>query len=85
MGGADGRERDELHDDRDEGAEAADGFWISPDVYHDGVDAVVDEVVPILRERGLYPDGYGGAILRDHPGIPDQHGLDPRVTGATKA
>jgi len=64
-------------------ADAADGFWISPDVYHDGVDAFVDEVVPILRERGIYPDGYSGATLRDHLGIPDQYGADPRIAGAT--
>ena len=65
-------------------ADAADGFWISPDVHHDLVDAFVDEVVPILRERGIYPDGYSGATLRDHLGIPDQYGLDLRITGATK-
>jgi alkanesulfonate monooxygenase SsuD/methylene tetrahydromethanopterin reductase-like flavin-dependent oxidoreductase (luciferase family) len=31
-------------------AVAADGFWISPDVNADGIDAFVDEVVPILQE-----------------------------------
>ena len=31
-------------------AGAVDGFWISPDVYEDGVDAFVDEVVPLLQE-----------------------------------
>ncbi|CAO5158777.1 Nitrilotriacetate monooxygenase [Frankia sp. AiPs1] len=56
-------------------AEAADGFWLSPDVYEDGVDAFVDEVVPILRERGLYPDGYVGSTLRENLGVPEQYGL----------
>jgi hypothetical protein len=39
-------------------AGAADGFWISPDIYEDGVDAFVDEVVPLLRARGIYPEHY---------------------------
>jgi alkanesulfonate monooxygenase SsuD/methylene tetrahydromethanopterin reductase-like flavin-dependent oxidoreductase (luciferase family) len=64
-------------------ADAADGFWISPDVYNDGVDAFVDEVVPILRDRGIYPNDYDGTTLRDHLGIPDQYGIDPRIAGAT--
>jgi FMN-dependent oxidoreductase (nitrilotriacetate monooxygenase family) len=62
-------------------AEAADGFWVSPDVYEDGVDAFVDGVVPILQERGIYPTDYEGTTLRDHLGVPEQYGLDPRVKG----
>jgi hypothetical protein len=49
------------------------------------VDALVDEVVPILRDRGIYPDGYDGSTLRDHLGIPDQYGPDPRVLGAAES
>jgi FMN-dependent oxidoreductase (nitrilotriacetate monooxygenase family) len=64
-------------------AEAADGFWVSPDVYEDGVDAFVDEVVPILRARGLYPDEYPGKTLRENLGVPAQYGLDPRISGGT--
>jgi FMN-dependent oxidoreductase (nitrilotriacetate monooxygenase family) len=60
-------------------AGAADGFWISPDVYEDGVDAFVDEVVPVLRERGLYPTEYAGRTLRENLGVPAQYGTDPRV------
>ena len=56
-------------------AGAADGFWLSPDVYEDGVDAFVDEVVPILRERGLYPEDYVGSTLRENLGVPGQYGL----------
>jgi alkanesulfonate monooxygenase SsuD/methylene tetrahydromethanopterin reductase-like flavin-dependent oxidoreductase (luciferase family) len=66
-------------------AEAADGFWVLPDVYEDGVDAFVDEVVPILRERGLYPDEYPGKTLRENLGVPAQYGLDPRISGGTPA
>lgn len=61
-------------------AGAADGFWISPDVYEDGLDAFVDGVVPILQDRGLFHQDYEGATLRDHIGARDQYGLDPRVS-----
>jgi FMN-dependent oxidoreductase (nitrilotriacetate monooxygenase family) len=60
-------------------AGAADGFWISPDVYDDGIDAFVDGVVPILQERGLFHSDYAGSTLRDHLGSPAQYGVDPRV------
>ncbi|MEC3909137.1 NtaA/DmoA family FMN-dependent monooxygenase [Sphingobium sp. CR2-8] len=62
-------------------AEAADGFWLSPDVYEDGIDAFVDGVVPILQERGLFHLDYEGTTLRHHLGAPDQYGLDPRIAG----
>lgn len=61
-------------------AEAADGFWVVPDVYHDGLDDFVDDVVPILQQRGLFHLDYAGTTLRDHLGAPAQYGLDPRVT-----
>lgn len=60
-------------------AGAADGFWISPDVNVDGIDAFVDEVVPILQERGLFHKEYEGKTLRTHLDAPDQYGIDPRV------
>jgi FMN-dependent oxidoreductase (nitrilotriacetate monooxygenase family) len=60
-------------------AGAADGFWISPDVNSDGIDAFVNEVVPILQERGLFHKDYEGRTLREHLGAPDQYGTDPRV------
>ena len=61
-------------------AGAADGFWLSPDVYEDGIDALVDEVVPILQDRGLFHREYGGKTLRDHLIVPSQYGIDPRIT-----
>lgn len=60
-------------------AAAADGFWISPDVNADGIDAFVDQVVPILQDRGLFHKEYEGKTLRDHVGAPNQYGIDPRV------
>lgn len=63
-------------------AGAADGFWVTPDIYEDGIDAFVDEVVPILQERGIHPTEYPGTTLRANLGVPHQYGLDPRITGA---
>ncbi|MDN4640032.1 NtaA/DmoA family FMN-dependent monooxygenase [Agreia sp. PsM10] len=60
-------------------AEAADGFWVIPDLAEAGIDDFVDNVVPILRQRGIYPDGYSGETLRDHLGVPAQYGRDPRL------
>ncbi|TDE00559.1 LLM class flavin-dependent oxidoreductase [Flavobacterium sandaracinum] len=60
-------------------AGAADGFWISPDVNSDGIDAFVDEVVPILQERGIFHQDYEGRTLRENIGAPEQYGIDPRV------
>ncbi|MHA7279919.1 NtaA/DmoA family FMN-dependent monooxygenase [Arthrobacter sp. MDT2-2] len=61
-------------------AGACDGFWVSIDVYEDGIDTFVDEVVPLLQERGLFHDDYEGTTLRDHLGAPPQYGLDARLT-----
>jgi FMN-dependent oxidoreductase (nitrilotriacetate monooxygenase family) len=60
-------------------AGAADGFTVIIDDLHDGMDAFVDQVVPVLRRRGLRPDDYTGTTLRDHLGLPEQLGLDPRM------
>lgn len=61
-------------------AGACDGFWVSIDVYEDGIDTFVDQVVPLLQERGLYHHDYEGPTLRDHLGVPHQYGTDPRLT-----
>ena len=61
-------------------AGACDGFWVSPDVFDDGIDAFVDGVVPILQDRGLFHREYEGTTLRDHLGAPAQYGLDQRLT-----
>lgn len=61
-------------------AGACDGFSLAIDVYHDGIDAFVDQVVPLLQERGVFHRDYTGTTLRDHLGAPAQYGLDPRLT-----
>lgn len=50
-------------------AEAADGFVISFDDFHSEIEEFVEFVIPILRQRGLVPDGYIGKTLRDHLGL----------------
>jgi len=49
---------------------AADGFNVMPPWLPGGFDVFVDEVVPILRKRGLFRDEYTGATLREHYGLP---------------
>jgi FMN-dependent oxidoreductase (nitrilotriacetate monooxygenase family) len=47
---------------------AADGFNIMCDVYPDGLEALVDQVVPILQARGLFRREYTADTLRGHYG-----------------
>ncbi|PPG27218.1 NtaA/DmoA family FMN-dependent monooxygenase [Pseudoclavibacter sp. RFBB5] len=61
-------------------AGACDGFSVAIDVYADGIDAFVDEVIPELQHRGLFHEDYAGATLRDHLGAPPQYGQDPRLS-----
>ncbi|WP_250031347.1 LLM class flavin-dependent oxidoreductase [Paractinoplanes maris] len=49
---------------------AADGFNIMPAVLPAGIEAFTREVVPILRERGLFRTEYTGTTLREHYGLP---------------
>ncbi|WID94588.1 LLM class flavin-dependent oxidoreductase [Bosea vestrisii] len=49
---------------------AADGFNVMPPYLTGGFDHFVAEVVPILRQRGLFRQEYSGATLRDHYGLP---------------
>lgn len=47
-------------------AGAIDGFNLQPDRLIDGLDVIVDELVPILRKRGLYRHAYETQTLREH-------------------
>jgi len=49
---------------------AADGFNVMPPYLPGGFDIFVEEVVPILRRRGLFRHEYSGTTLRDHLGLP---------------
>jgi FMN-dependent oxidoreductase (nitrilotriacetate monooxygenase family) len=52
---------------------AIDGFNLMFDVIEEGLPLFVDEVVPLLQQRGLYRRKYEGATLRDHLGLPVPH------------
>ncbi|MFF0145191.1 FMN-dependent oxidoreductase (nitrilotriacetate monooxygenase family) [Amycolatopsis sulphurea] len=45
---------------------AIDGFNLQPDVLIDGLAVIADELVPILRKRGLYRHEYETDTLRGH-------------------
>lgn len=48
---------------------AADGFNVMPPYFKGGFEIFVDEVVPILRQRGLFRYDYTGRTLREHLGL----------------
>jgi FMN-dependent oxidoreductase (nitrilotriacetate monooxygenase family) len=50
-------------------AGAADGFNIMPDAFPSGAEIFVDQVVPLLRKRGVFRHEYTGKTLRDHLGL----------------
>jgi alkanesulfonate monooxygenase SsuD/methylene tetrahydromethanopterin reductase-like flavin-dependent oxidoreductase (luciferase family) len=50
-------------------AGAADGFNLMPDVFPGGLDVFVDEVVPLLRARGLFRHEYAEDTLRERWGV----------------
>ncbi|MGN8050208.1 NtaA/DmoA family FMN-dependent monooxygenase [Curtobacterium sp. 22159] len=50
---------------------ATDGFVVVPHTNPYGLDEFVDEVVPLLQERGVYRESYDdGATLRETLGLP---------------
>jgi hypothetical protein len=56
-----------------------------PAVLPSGLALFVDQVVPILRQRGLFRTSYEGVTLRDHYGLhrpANQHGV---AVGAASA
>ncbi|QUQ65674.1 NtaA/DmoA family FMN-dependent monooxygenase [Kutzneria sp. CA-103260] len=48
---------------------AVHGFNITPYIIPDGLDDIVDLLVPELQERGVYRTSYSGATLREHLGL----------------
>ncbi|MFC8451090.1 NtaA/DmoA family FMN-dependent monooxygenase [Kitasatospora sp. NPDC057223] len=61
-------------------SDAADGFVLVPHLTPGGLDELVDKVVPLLQEKGVYRTEYSGSTLRDHLGL-----KPPRRTPATRA
>lgn len=48
---------------------AADGFNVMPPWLPGGFDVFAEQVVPILRKRGLFREDYTGTTLREHYGL----------------
>ncbi|MFC4944519.1 NtaA/DmoA family FMN-dependent monooxygenase [Pseudonocardia sp. GCM10023141] len=48
---------------------AVDGFNVSPYIVPDGLDDIVNLLVPQLQERGVYRTAYEGSTLREHLGL----------------
>lgn len=50
-------------------SDASDGFILVPHVTPGGLDPFVDQVVPLLQERGVFRTDYEGTTLREHLGL----------------
>ncbi|KAB0677523.1 LLM class flavin-dependent oxidoreductase [Aureimonas leprariae] len=66
---------------------SADGFNVMPPILPLLFDTFVDEVLPILRRRGLFRTAYEGATLRDHFGLerPESQFFPPAATAQLRA
>ncbi|MFF2083865.1 NtaA/DmoA family FMN-dependent monooxygenase [Nocardia sp. NPDC058176] len=51
-------------------ARAADGFNLNIDYFPDGLERIVDQVIPILQRRGLFRTEYAATTLRGNLGLP---------------
>lgn len=61
-------------------ADASDGFILVPHVTPAGLNPFVDQVVPLLQERGVFRSDYEGTTLREHLGL-----ASPTPTGQARA
>lgn len=64
---------------------AADGFNVMPPALPSGLETFIEQVLPILRGRGLFREEYEGTTLREHYGLPvpanQFHEADTEVEG----
>jgi alkanesulfonate monooxygenase SsuD/methylene tetrahydromethanopterin reductase-like flavin-dependent oxidoreductase (luciferase family) len=57
---------------------AADGFNILAPILPQGLDDIIELVLPELRRRGLFRTEYEGTSLREHLGLPARNAPNPR-------
>ena len=50
--------------------EAADGFIFIPHLLPIAMTEFVQQVIPVLQQRGVFRADYEGATLREHLGLP---------------
>lgn len=60
-------------------AGAADSFVIVADRLRDALSDFVNQVIPVLQERGLHPENYMGNTPRENMNLDYQLGIDPRI------
>ncbi|WP_128437015.1 LLM class flavin-dependent oxidoreductase [Streptomyces cyaneus] len=65
-------------------ATGVDGFHLRPASTPADLPTVVHDLVPALRERGLFRTAYTGTTLRDHLGLPRPAGRYARQTEAAR-
>ena len=58
-------------------AGAADGFNVMPPTLPGGLRDFVEQVIPVLKARGLFRTEYAGATLREHYGLPHPRARRP--------
>jgi hypothetical protein len=68
-----------------EHAQLADRGGLDFNALHDGLAPFVDEVLPIVRERGLIGAGDDARTLRERLDVRTRYGVDPRLTGRFKS
>jgi FMN-dependent oxidoreductase (nitrilotriacetate monooxygenase family) len=61
--------------------DASDGFILVPHITPDGLAPLVNKVVPLLQELGVFRTEYTGTTLRDHLGLTPLHAARA-VTGS---
>jgi FMN-dependent oxidoreductase (nitrilotriacetate monooxygenase family) len=61
-------------------ADVCDGYILVPHITPGGLDRFVDEVVPLLQERGSFRTEYEGETLREHLGLEPAAGVVRRGT-----
>jgi FMN-dependent oxidoreductase (nitrilotriacetate monooxygenase family) len=64
---------------------AADGFNLNHDFYPDGLDLIVDHLVPELQRRGIFRKEYESTTLRGNLGLPFPTSTVPRLEQAAVA
>jgi FMN-dependent oxidoreductase (nitrilotriacetate monooxygenase family) len=58
-------------------SDASDGFILVPHITPGGLTPFVDQVVPLLQERGVFRHDYEGHTLRDHLGLGPPTAAEP--------
>lgn len=62
-----------------------DGFNVVPDVISSGLEVFVEEVVPLLRKKGIFRERYAGRTLREHYGLAQPPSLYPASAAGRQA